>query len=111
LNASFEVISHRLGTGSAFLDALACQLGRLPEADNPGHILGSGSPIALVMTPVQHFSDSSAFTDVESAYSLRAMYLVGGHRKEIDPQLFDRELDFSNRLNGVGVKVEMPSSV
>jgi hypothetical protein len=86
------------------------KLSRLPEANDPGHILGPGSPIPLVVAAVQHLPDSRAFSNVEGADSLGTMDFVRGHREKVDFRLVDRDSDFADRLNRVYVKMQMVRS-
>src|SRR5260370_240313 len=60
-----------------------------------------------MMTAIEKLAKASSAANVKRTDALGAIQLVAGNRKQIDLQLIDVDGNFSGRLHGVGVEVDV----
>jgi len=86
------------------LEIFPSQPGRLTESDDSGHVLGSGSPVALVSPSREDRLERRRSPDIERAHSLRTMDLVRGHRIEMHSEGLHVDRYLPGSLHPVGMK-------
>ena len=83
------------------------EFGGFAEADDAGDIFGAGAEAALVMAAVEKLAEASAALDEERADAFGGVELVAGDREKIELKGFHVDRNFSGRLHGVAVEVDV----
>ena len=88
-------------------DVRRCKLDGLAAPDNPGNILGTGTPLPLLAAAMDQVLDPDAFSDVERPGTLGTVELVGGEREQVDILCLHVNGDIPDSLDGIGVEVHL----
>jgi len=104
---AFELVAESGNAGRVALERKAREFGGLAEADNARNIFRSRAEAALVVSAEEKLAKTRAALDEERADSFRGMEFVPGERKEIELERLDVDWDFTDRLHGVRVEIDV----